>query len=512
MRACRIALAVALALPAVADAAVRLRARPIFPAVRQGDAALVEVELLAEGAAPPDVVVTLRCERAGPTRSTTTAVELGAGARKTVRLALVADSPWLAVEASERGQVIAQARVEVECTTRRAFVLSLGAPPPELSRRLRRSQLATLGEVAPADLPTDPRLLPTADVMLWAAPRRAELDAGQALALRRWIVAGGTLVAGVDAAEPRALVELGLAADLPPAGAPRHVGAGRLLVVDRDLRDDLEVADRVSRSLGLDRLDRAPPRARRAHATVPLRLPPPVPPVAGAVLILSAAFVGSVLVEPLLRRRDASLGRRSLLARVRHPALLATCAAAALGLAHAGAGAAIRAMRLDVVDVDPLTNEAFGWTHVSIARSRPGPLELALEGATFDVAPRGDSRPVVAQAGRSGGAERLALDVRAWSPVAAVARWEAVEAAPRTGLPLDPRRPPPLLQGVAPAALPWAGVGRARDLPGVEPPRFLAMAWREGCAGPALLADGEAVGAERCVTIVRTLATPRETP
>lgn len=209
-----------LGLPTPAAAAgVRLEATAGFDGLARAGAWLpVRVTLTNDG---PDMQAVVRVQRrgdaAGP--SVSQAVELPAGARKSVTLLLLheAFTGPLTVQVSANGGVLAQTQVEAAVAPGGGSLIGVLAGSPEAAGRV----IAGLGgrganstaRLTAADLPTNPYALTALDALIINGAGTRALSAEQVAALGEWVALGGTLVLGGGGTAAAVLEGLG---DLPP--------------------------------------------------------------------------------------------------------------------------------------------------------------------------------------------------------------------------------------------------------------------------------------------------------
>jgi hypothetical protein len=321
-------------------------------------------------------------------------------------------------------------------------------------------------------LPPDELSWPQWTAIVWPAPRGADLRPEQAQALRRWVLDGGHLVAGVDPEQPRALEEAGLG-ELFLARPTRGAGLDVSLVsrVPADAggwqrarcgwgtttitADDLArtAAPRWRELLALESDDDGSAR-RRLGAEWSMRLGVvqfaiaeglvPEPPLALAGAVLGAFFLFAVPLDIALARRALRAGRRSRWGSLRMPAGVAAATVACFLVADGAAGGGLASRRIDFVDFDPETGSAVGRTLLVMASGRAGRATLSVgeDAHLLDVESR-DSRSwmrtgvtdLIARAGSAGSAA-AEIDFTSWKPVHVTTAWRA-EGVDRPDLTAD---------------------------------------------------------------------------
>jgi hypothetical protein len=428
-----VALVAWLVLATVAAAAPRMETTPAFDCWRDGDLVAFRVELENDG---PAGLFRVRGRSTGAKGRPRTEqlLELAAGARKSIWIALQPSSPQVEFVLERDGALLARTTHDLSTESWSVPLLATLAPPPaafvrELEGSSRIRPRARIVESSPALLPDDPLLWPSIDQLLWPAPRAHELSARQAAALRSWVGHGGRLVAGTHREDPTALVTLGLL----PADVTEGVqalGWGRVERVAGDL--SLAGADDWLAPLALE----PEPPAARKHGPESLvwRVQRQVdeaiaPPVAAATLVLSTALAGLLLVPWLGARRKAKARVRS---RRRLPlgfTVMTAATLASFAVAHFGAGRGLVLHRLDVVDVDADAGRTRAHSVFAVRRARAGSLSLETGGAgRLRVLDHPGTRRLDASLGANqvfeGKVSASTAGVGSWETLRLAARWQ----------------------------------------------------------------------------------------
>lgn len=566
------ACAIASVVACLAHAAPRMSARPAFAPLRPGDDACVVVSVENDGEARQ---VTLRVQRdaagaqaapgAGERDAPVTELRLDlpplARKRAWIRV-LPSYEPRVRIDMIDRAEVVATTVADLgQGDGRRALIAVIGQPPPSLVGHARKTLEATVAEAAPEDLPGDVDAWPRAQAIAWPSPR-SPLTQAQARTIDRLVRGGARLVVGVDPEEPDALARMGLGALLP--AQPRR-GPGLSIAFDVDGADPAAQpvgesgARRVARGFGevilvpgpLDRGDETldwnallgiplPSREtehdmRRswwsANASLGwrtlMREAAPRPPQRGALAVLAAFFVASVIVDGWLTRRAVKRGRRRRLAWLAFPLLVLVATAGGFTIADRASGGDMRMQRVDVVDV-ARDGSRTGRTSLIVMRGRSGDMSVESEGASLrrlaigtweefsSWVPGGGGRVALrASADAALPVERASVRANPWDTLNVVTTWPAPEVPP-----LDPgATTPPRCQG---ARFSFGGTGGSRILVPSDSLRSEILAETDvttlagptlvvaldGAVGPPIRIDGAALPSGGDVTIVRYALDP----
>jgi len=469
MRPCRGAALVLLALAAAsAHAAPRISAKPVFTPLRSTDWGAIAVVVENDREAR-SVEVALARTRGGddrPSMTTHLPLELGPLARREVILPLPAGNGTdCRVDLMEDRKPLASAVARVEwARDDRLLVGCIGDAPASLVGACRKDLDVPLVAIEPAKLPGNEMGWPHFDVVAWPSPRSTDLDAAQAAALRRYVLAGGRLVLGAIHEDVDVLERLGIA-DIAPAklaagtglevvASPnagtrlegdgvlvRDAALGKVRIVARDLARG-EVAWPALLEIEAPREDDGSQpswRAQSVHESLVRIYPPqsivdemtPHAPTWLAAILLGSCLVAAVPLDAWLTRRALKRGRRSRFGWARYPAILLVTTALAYLLADRVGARDLMLSRIDVVDVREPDGAAMGRSLLIFARGRSGPADLDAENAQWTGLGRlgGMAEDARLAATWRPSAERDALLSRgsfgldSWQVVLAEARW-----------------------------------------------------------------------------------------